>query len=87
MYWPGGVRHEGGVTWTQALGWNLGTCRLDGKGETQVGGPHEGESTDARHRGGVTRSSEEGPVMGLERRGDIVQLYCRVNQQWEESDG
>lgn len=34
--------------------------------------PHEDLSTDARHRGGPTRSSEEGPVMGLERRGWIV---------------
>jgi len=65
----------------------MGTCRLDGKGETQVGGPHKGESTKAGHRGGVTRSSEEGPVMGLERRGDIVWLYRWVNQRWEEPDG
>jgi len=26
-------------------------------------------STDVRHRGGSTRKSEEGPVMGLEQRG------------------
>jgi hypothetical protein len=75
------------VTLTQALVWNLGTCRLDGKGETQVGGPHKGESTKAGHRGGVTRSSEEGLVTGLERRGDIVWLYRKVNQRWEEPDG
>jgi hypothetical protein len=31
--------------------------------------PHERESTEAGYRGGATRSSEEGPVMGLERRG------------------
>ena len=43
----------------QALVWNVGTCRSDDKGETQVGGPHEGESTDAGHRGGITRSSDE----------------------------
>jgi hypothetical protein len=41
--------------------------------------PHERESTEAGHRGGVARSSEEGAVMALERRGDIVQLYCEVN--------
>jgi RNA-directed DNA polymerase len=46
--------------------------------------PHENESTDAEHRGGVARSSEEGPVMGLERRGYIVRLYFLVNQKWEE---
>jgi hypothetical protein len=33
---------------------------------------HKCESTDAVNRGGVIRSSEEGPVMGLERRGHIV---------------
>jgi hypothetical protein len=52
-----------------------------------VGGPHEGESTEARHRGGVTRSSDEGPVMGLERRGGIVWPYWWVNPQGEELDG
>jgi hypothetical protein len=31
--------------------------------------PHERESTDAGYRGGATRSSEEGSVMDLERRG------------------
>jgi hypothetical protein len=37
--------------------------------------PHENESTEARHRDGAACSSEEGPVMGLERRGCIVWLY------------
>jgi hypothetical protein len=37
---------------------------------------HEGQSTDAGHRGGWARSSVEGPVMGLERRGPIT-LFCR----------
>ena len=36
---------------------------------------HKSESTEAGHRGGVACSSEEGSVMGLERRRDIVQLY------------
>jgi hypothetical protein len=72
---------------TQALMRNVGTCRSDAKGEAQVGRPHKGESTETEHRDGVARSSEEGPVMGLERRGDIVQLYRRVNQRWEELDG
>ena len=42
----------------------------------------EDESTKAGHRGGVTRSSEESPVMGLERRGDIVQLYLLGQPVW-----
>ena len=41
--------------------------------------PHEGQSTDAGHRGGWARSSGEGPVMGLERRGPITQLRREVN--------
>jgi RNA-directed DNA polymerase len=36
--------------------------------------PHKYESTEAEHRGGATRSSDEGSVMELERRGSIVQL-------------
>jgi RNA-directed DNA polymerase len=40
--------------------------------------PHKCESTNAGGRGGVTRSSEEDPVMGLERRGNIVQLGKRT---------
>lgn len=39
--------------------------------------PHKCESTDAEHRGGATRSSDEGSVMGLERRGSIVQLEVK----------
>ena len=35
----GGIRHEGGVTLSQALVRNVGTCRPDAKGETQVETP------------------------------------------------
>jgi hypothetical protein len=49
--------------------------------------PHERESTEAGHRDGVTRRSEEGPVMGLERRGDSVWLYPWVNPRGEEPGG
>jgi RNA-directed DNA polymerase len=51
------------------------------------GKPPEDKSTDARHRGGVARSSEEGSVMELERRGCIVRLSRKVNRKWEESFG
>ena len=34
--WLGGVRCVGGVTLLQALLGNVGTCRLDVKGEVQV---------------------------------------------------
>ena len=71
----------------QALVWNVGTCRPDDKGETQMGGPHKGESTDAGHRGRPTRSSGEISVMEMERRGWIIWPYCLVNQRWEEPRG
>ena len=49
--------------------------------------PHEGESTDAEHGGGATRSSDEVSVMGMERRGCIDQLYDLVNRRREEPLG
>jgi len=39
VYCLGGVRHKGGMTLIQAFAWNLGTCRPDAKGETQVEDP------------------------------------------------
>jgi len=39
--------------------------------------PRKRQSTDAEHRGGATRSSDEDSVMGLERRGNIVQLELK----------
>jgi len=47
-YWPGGLRHEGGVNLMQALVWNVGTCRPDVKGAAQVETPREPE-----YRGGA----------------------------------
>jgi RNA-directed DNA polymerase len=40
----------------------------------------EGESSDAGHRGGPTRSSDEGSVMGLERRGRVVRACLAANR-------
>lgn len=34
------------------------------KGDAQVGSPHKGQSTEAVHRGGTTRSSDEVPETG-----------------------
>ena len=84
---PNGIRHEGGVNLSQAFAWNMGTCRFDAKGEIQAGGPRKNESTDAERRGGATRSSVEGPVMGLERRGCVVQLWTEANRRREEPHG
>ena len=44
----------------------------DAKGKGASGENREAESTDAPERGGLPRSSNEGPVMGLERRGWVI---------------
>ena len=65
---------------------------LDKKSPIQgaSGSNREAESTDAPERGGLPRSSDEGPVMGLERRGwviaaDLGQLVRREEPfvQWK----
>ena len=56
----------------------LGSCMErenlagDAKGKGTSGENREAESTDAPERGGLPRSSYEGPVMGLERRGRVI---------------
>ena len=62
----------------------------DAKGTGASGSHREAESTDASERGGLPRSSNEGPVMGLERRGwviaaDLGQLVRREEPfvQWK----
>jgi hypothetical protein len=80
---PGGVRCKGGVSSLQALARNRRICRFDtndwlhpvlsapwsSRGRSSGGQGQLSESTDARHRGGPARSSDEGPVMELEQRG------------------
>ena len=44
----------------------------DVKGQATSGSNREGESTEAERRGGAARSSDEGSVMGLERRGQVI---------------
>jgi hypothetical protein len=55
--------------------------RLAGYGRIPSGRNREDKSTDAGHRGGSARSSDEGPVMGLERRGRAVQARVLVNHE------
>lgn len=55
----GGARHKGGVSWDQARIRNVRTCRSDEKGRAQADGLRKRASTDAEHRGGAVRSSEE----------------------------
>lgn len=53
--------------------------RLLVEARTPSSGNCEGESSDAGHRGGPSRSSDEGPVMGLERRGRVVLVSLVAN--------
>jgi hypothetical protein len=64
-----GIRLEGSMNLSQALAWNGRTCRTDAKGEGQVVNPIRLRVPIAEHRDRTARSREEGPVMGLDRRG------------------
>ncbi len=44
----------------------------------------EADSKDVAHRGRSSRSSEEGPVMGLERRGTAIDFLKVINWKQEE---
>ena len=57
------------------------------KGRHASGYSRERQSTDARHRGGASRSSGECLVMGQERRGCLIQSFYAVNRKREEQDG
>ncbi len=63
------------------------TCRSDAKGKGTNGLNREAESTDAEHRGGLPRSSDEGSVMELELRGCVVLLLHKNNSKGEDSVG
>ena len=85
---------DGGASVVPALVRNSGTCRLDGAAGQWSGAvlrpvvwsenPKqqicEGESSDAGHRDGPDRSSDEGPVMGPERRGGVVLVSLATNR-------
>jgi len=53
--------------------------RLTGYGRIPSGRNRKDKSTDAGHRGGSSGSSDEGPVMGLERSGRAVQARLLGN--------
>jgi hypothetical protein len=80
---PTGVR-QGGVTLGRASIRNTGTRRSDVKGDTQAVSHRKGLSTDAEHGGGDVRSREEGPVMGLDRRGVVIRLIHLGNPKGED---
>ena len=73
-----GVRHRGSVILFLALLWNCGNLRWQCQGK-DASVKHEADSTDEPSRGGAVRSSVEGAVMAVERRGGIVQPKLLVN--------
>jgi hypothetical protein len=77
---------RGGVSSTQALVWNVGTC-VAMQREQLKRTTRESLSTEARHRGGAVRISDEGSVTEPERRGGIVQPDWKINRKREESFG
>ena len=66
----------------QAFVRNLRMCRGDGKGACQAGNPRETLSTEALHTGGSPRSSDEGFVMELDRRGRTIQQAALKQPIW-----
>jgi hypothetical protein len=85
---------NGGASVIRALVRNGGTCRpavvhsqwrQDGPAVVSASENSkqlicEGESSDAGHRGGPSRSSGEGLVIGLERRGRVVLAGLAINR-------
>jgi hypothetical protein len=57
-----------------------GNLLPDAKGEVQVRSPRKNESTKVGNRGGTARNSEEIPVMGVERRGCVIQFKLKINR-------
>lgn len=54
--------------------------RLAGYGRIPSGCTRKDKSTDAGRRGGPSGSSVEGPVMGLERSGRVIQAWLLGNR-------
>lgn len=66
----GDNRYEGGMISIQALTWNVGTCRCNDKGKSQMDKTIR-MNTNVQHRGGIFRSSDEVFVTNMERREDV----------------
>jgi hypothetical protein len=64
-----GVRHIGGASLISGFCVELWEPVAPMLREKSKGQTPKDESTDAENRDGATRSSEEVPVMGMERRG------------------
>src|SRR5271165_2987151 len=62
----------------------------DAKGKGTSGSNREAESTDAPERGGLPRISNEGPVMGLEQRGQVIGVgrgQLATGGAWHTTEG
>ncbi len=79
VYGLGGVRRRDCMNLVQALVWNVGTCWLNAKGR-EVAMSSSFASTDVSQRDGATRSSDEGAVMAVERRGCVIQPSAIANR-------
>lgn len=81
---PGGIRCK---VWRDLT---AGVCRERENLSFRCQGSHTSrysdkcQSTNAKHRGGVSRSSVECSVTEQEPRGCPIRSYNIVNQQWEE---
>ena len=51
-----------------------------GGGRSSSGRNHERRSTGPGHRGGPSCSSDEAPVMGVERRGRVIRVRSAINR-------
>ena len=71
-----GIKVAGPWSWLLCGTWEPVALMLREKPKWRL---HKGESTDAGHRDGATRSSSEVSVMEMERRGCIDRLYNMVN--------
>src|SRR5690242_2729986 len=72
--WPSGLANAGGEPKPPQAA----------RGRTASGVNRKRQSTGAGHRGGTARSSEEGLVMGLERRGRAGQGKFGANPEGKE---
>ncbi len=72
-------------TWEPVVSRETGSWSSDLRpslpGKIPSGRNRKGSHPDARHRGGPPGSSDEGPVMGLERSGRAIQARTSVNHE------
>jgi hypothetical protein len=100
-YWPGGVRHAGGVSLVCGFCVERGKARGDTAPMMVVGVGRERECAEQQklrgieyrcgRAGGPVRSSDEAPVIGVERRDRLIWLLFTEQPGrsglWEETSG